>query len=314
MVATAVLLVSATLSAARLWPRDQRLVDLVVAFTPLGLVGYAAALVLLLLLLRTARRRRWLGLGALLALAGLVLHVSWLAPAYTAEEAGADPILRVTTLNTLFGRADPDAVLGVVRRDDPGVLVLEEVDEALWAKIEGPLREDLPHVYGWPNGGAAGTITLSRWRLTERRQLPGVNGIFSMRVQAPLRFRLLAVHTTQPIAGHAAWLADLEMLRRELGRDDGPVIATGDFNATVDHRPMRRLLGSRLRDAAERSGAGFQPTWPSDGQASVLGVPVPVSLITLDHVLVDGFAVIGTSTLEVPGSDHRAVTAALVPR
>ena len=61
---------------------------------------------------------------------------------------------------------------------------------------------------------------------------------------------------------------------------DGPVcVLLGDFNATLDHAPLRRLLGTGYRDAADVRGAGFTPTWPYDGK--------PVPGVTLDHVLAD---------------------------
>jgi endonuclease/exonuclease/phosphatase family metal-dependent hydrolase len=81
-----------------------------------------------------------------------------------------------------------------------------------------------------------------------------------------------------------------------------PRLLLGDFNATLDHAALRRLIGSGYRDAADAVGAGLRPTWPAD--------VVPV--VTLDHVLVDSRIGVRSVTVHaVPGTDHRAVVAVL---
>jgi hypothetical protein len=42
-------------------------------------------------------------------------------------------------------------------------------------------------------------------------------------------------------------------------------ILIGDFNATLDHVALRRLLATGYRDAASVVGTGLTPTWPYDG-------------------------------------------------
>ena len=72
---------------------------------------------------------------------------------------------------------------------------------------------------------------------------------------------------------------------------------------------MRALADAGFRDVGELANQGWQPTWPSSGEVSLLGVPVP-SLAQIDHVLVGPrLAAIGMHTHEIPGSDHRAVVA-----
>jgi endonuclease/exonuclease/phosphatase family metal-dependent hydrolase len=77
----------------------------------------------------------------------------------------------------------------------------------------------------------------------------------------------------------------------------------GDFNATLDHAAVRRLLDTGYVDAADAVGNGLTPTW----QASL--VP-PVSI---DHVLVEeGIGVRAVRVHDIARSDHRAVVADLV--
>ena len=85
-------------------------------------------------------------------------------------------------------------------------------------------------------------------------------------------------------------------------------VLAGDFNATLDHAPMRRLLSSGYRDAAATVGVGLVGTWgPYDGDL--------IPPVTIDHVLVDRrVAVAAVSVHPLPGGDHRAVLAELVFR
>ena len=58
-----------------------------------------------------------------------------------------------------------------------------------------------------------------------------------------------------------------------------PRVLAGDFNATLDHAELRRLLDRGYRDAAEQAGVALRPTWPA-------GKSLP-TLVTIDHVLAD---------------------------
>ncbi|MGW4825486.1 endonuclease/exonuclease/phosphatase family protein [Streptomyces sp. NPDC004227] len=79
----------------------------------------------------------------------------------------------------------------------------------------------------------------------------------------------------------------------------------GDFNASLDHTPMRRLLAAGLTDTHAELGHGWARTWP-------VGHALVPPLIQLDHVL-HGSGLVGVSVGErtVPGTDHRAVVAVL---
>jgi endonuclease/exonuclease/phosphatase (EEP) superfamily protein YafD len=114
---------------------------------------------------------------------------------------------------------------------------------------------------------------------------------------------LLAVHTDSPDLGrNRAWRATLRQLPRAGAR--GPELMVGDFNATLDHAEMRRVLDRGWADAADRSGGGLVGTWPSDAS--------PFPTVVLDHVLVGrGIGVRSTEVFGVHNSDHRAVLAVL---
>lgn len=78
-----------------------------------------------------------------------------------------------------------------------------------------------------------------------------------------------------------------------------------DFNATLDHGPLRPLLDTGYVDAAAPVGAGLVGTWgPHDGDL--------IPPVVIDHVLVDRrIAVRDVTVHPLPGSDHRMVLAEL---
>jgi endonuclease/exonuclease/phosphatase (EEP) superfamily protein YafD len=109
------------------------------------------------------------------------------------------------------------------------------------------------------------------------------------------------VHTRAPVsAGNVgAWKAELRALPSAAPTGAVRILA-GDFNATLDHADLRRVIDRGYEDAADELGNGLRGTWPADRRC-----PPPV---TIDHVLAD--ARCGARSLEaidVPGSDHRAV-------
>jgi endonuclease/exonuclease/phosphatase (EEP) superfamily protein YafD len=114
----------------------------------------------------------------------------------------------------------------------------------------------------------------------------------------------------RPAHGDAAgWSADLTAVRTAAVTAPTPVVVAGDLAATRDHLPLRDLDGRGFRDAATQARSGWQPTWPL--HRDVLGVGVP-PLTAPDHVLVgDGLTAARTETVDLPGSDHRALLAIL---
>jgi endonuclease/exonuclease/phosphatase (EEP) superfamily protein YafD len=82
-------------------------------------------------------------------------------------------------------------------------------------------------------------------------------------------------------------------------------VLLGDFNATLDHEPLRELLATGYRDAAAETGSGLRPTWPANGRR--------LPPVTIDHVLADeriGFR--DYATADLAGTDHRPVAVTLV--
>lgn len=134
--------------------------------------------------------------------------------------------------------------------------------------------------------------------------LPEASRQFAARVTEGARRRglnLIAVHPAPPIPGQVAqWRADLAEVTRWCAT---PAIIAGDFNATLDHPPFKRLLDSGCVDTAALSGNALIGTWPSSWPR-LLAAPI-------DHVLLAGQrrTVTSFTVHDITGTDHRALLA-----
>ncbi|MEO3811758.1 endonuclease/exonuclease/phosphatase family protein [Sphaerisporangium sp. B11E5] len=276
-----------------------------VAFTPLVAAASAAAPLAALLL------RRWPALAAsVLVTAALGACV---LPRALAEgnPPAAGREFRVMATNMAVGAAPARDVVGLVRRLKPDVLTIQELTPAA---VEGLKRAGLegllPHRAGKPANGPWGSGIYARFPLGAGsvieygnfRQAEAV-----VKVPGGPEVYVASVHPCAPRYGYKVpcWAQGLRALPSAAPRGMVRVLA-GDFNATLDHGALRRLLATGYRDAADVTGQGLSPTWPAKGWKPVPGV-------TLDHVLADPrVAIRGYSTHHVPMTDHRTVFAHLV--
>jgi endonuclease/exonuclease/phosphatase (EEP) superfamily protein YafD len=262
------------------------------------------------LLLGLATRRWGSCTGAVLAVAVLGAGVLPRAVADAQPEV-TGPALTVASTNLYYGQADPRAVVELVRSHDVDVLSLQELTPPAVAALDAAgLRELLPHRVFRPEPRAAGTGLASRYPLQERAStlpssyhwqpaalvdLPGTSEV-----------EVVAVHAVAPVGRIQPdeWRAEIADLPPPL---PGPAtrLLVGDFNATLDHQPLRELLGTGYRDAADAVGRGLLATWPTD--------TLMVSVAAIDHVLVEQTCRVRSfGTLLLPGGDHRAVVAEIV--
>jgi len=275
------------------------------AFTP-----YVAGWTLVPVVLALALRRWWAaGVAALTAVA----LIGVVAPRALAdgEPLPNGPTLRVLTANLLVGVADPAAVVAVVRTHRVDVLAVQEFTPDAQAALDRHgLAELLPHRQLNAEVGSPGSGLYARYPLTDGGTRDNYGGF----TQAYATVRVpgappLLVESAHPCAPHEheqlrCWHTDLD--RQPKATPDGPLrILAGDFNATLDHKPLRALLDTGYVDAAAAAGVGLTGTWgPYDGD--------PIPPVVIDHVLVDRrIGVRAASVHPLPGSDHRAVLADL---
>ncbi|MFC4589611.1 endonuclease/exonuclease/phosphatase family protein [Sphaerisporangium corydalis] len=276
-----------------------------VAFTPYVAAASVAAPLTALLL------RRW-RIAAAGALVTAVLGACVLPRAL----AGGDPPaagreLRIMTANMAAGAASAEAVVGLVRRLKPDVLTVQELTpDAVEGLKRAGLGDLLPTLAGSPAKGPWGSGIYARFPLRAAPVIEYGNfrqAVAVVRVPGGPEVYVASVHPCAPRFGYkvACWAQGLRALPGAEPRGVVRVLA-GDFNATLDHGALRRLVGTGYRDAADATGQGLSPTWPAKGWRPIPGV-------TLDHVLADPrVAVRAYSTHLVPGTDHRPLFAHLV--
>lgn len=282
------------------------------AFTP-----YVAAWSLVPLVLALSMRRWWAaGVAAVVALAfAWVVLPRWVGSGSPAS-AGGSRTVRVLTVNLRFGQADPAAVQALVRDQRVDLLALQEyTKDAETALDQAGLAAVLPYRESHPAGGGGGSAVYARFPLRD-------GGVRTNQCGFLQAYATVAVPGARPVVVESAhpsapsdlkyldcWRADLAGQPGALdppATPDGPVrVLAGDFNSTLDHRALRRVVARGYRDAAESVGTGLVGTWgPYDGS--------PVLPVTIDHVLVDRrIGVRAVSVHGVRGSDHRGVLAQL---
>ncbi|MEV7011812.1 endonuclease/exonuclease/phosphatase family protein [Streptosporangium sp. NPDC051022] len=266
---------------------------------------YAAAGSLVPLLLAAVTRSRAATAVALVTTAAFGLSV--LPRTVGSAEPTGTP-LRVLTLNMLFGHADPEAVMDLVRRLKPDVLSAQELTPGMADELDAAgLKDVMPHRVLQTAWSASGSGLFSRYSLTPLENLfrPIGHNMPAAVLSVPGAgdIELVDVHPFPPLGSQVhEWTAALAAFPPASANRIR--VFAGDFNASLDHAALRRFLDQGYADAAERVGQGLVPTWPANQRMP--------PLITIDHVVVDRRVNVNeVSVHTVPGTDHRAVFADL---
>ncbi|MFB7312090.1 endonuclease/exonuclease/phosphatase family protein [Streptomyces sp. NPDC056192] len=74
----------------------------------------------------------------------------------------------------------------------------------------------------------------------------------------------MAVHTYYPLGDAKRWTRDMTALASMARRSGPDAVFLGDFNASLDHTPMRGLLEAGRTDTHAELGHGWARTWPVD--------------------------------------------------
>ena len=303
------------LTLARPWDSTTGLVIRMQALAPLGIALHGLVLVLCLAggLLRARGRRAPLLVAALVAFGGLAVHLWWFAPQVTGDEPGVGDgtrTLTVMTANIYADAGDPVQVVEEAGRAEADVLVVQEITERALSRMdEAGLGELLPHRIGTPTR-SAGTMVFADEPLDEPQRLATLFECWRVDIGA---LSLLAVHPVAPVlpTGPEQWREEHRLILEAVREHDVDLVV-GDLNASADHAVFRDLEDAGLRDAAEVTNEGWQPTWPATGWGSLSWVP---PMIRLDHVLVGPrLAALSAQTVEIDGADHLAVIAEVATR
>jgi endonuclease/exonuclease/phosphatase (EEP) superfamily protein YafD len=271
---------------------------------------YAIVLTAAVALLAVLVKARVIALVAIVGLAILVAPRAGRVAENDQPRATGTRVI-VATANVRFGRADPAALMRQVTRERIDVLALQEdTPDFTVGLVDAGLRRALPYAAALPAPGARGISVYSRFPITgvprgrgDRRSVGGTVALPSG--------RKLHVRSLHPYPLHGGqrrfreWERDITSLLRTARSVPAPAVLLGDYNATLDHRPLRTLLGAGLRDAADETGAAWRPTWTNGRWAA----------LSLDHVLVPpSVAVRDVKIHDLAGSDHDLLVATLQTR
>jgi endonuclease/exonuclease/phosphatase (EEP) superfamily protein YafD len=272
-------------------------------FTP-----YAATAALLVLGVAVALRNWAAAMVATLAAASLAVAVLPRTIGSDVEQPAGRQTLTVLSSNVYLGAASATDLVALVDRYQPDLLSVQELTPSFDARLRrAGLKRQLPYAMLMPQPRGRGGGLYARYPLTRlalqthfRFRMPRA----MLTLPGGRRLRVVSVHPMPPNMSYDEWRMGLESLPTP--GSGIPWVLAGDFNGTFDQAEFRDVVDSGYRDAADATGNGLQPTWPTD---EVL----PWGVMTIDHVLADrrlGVADFGVVSLE--GSDHRAIHARLV--
>ena len=252
-----------------------------------------------------------------------------IAPAgsISADPADWDGALTTFSFNTHYSEAHKVELAVAIRRAAAEVVVLPETSAEYGQAIADLLAQDGLRYTVFSAGDqkdAADPTTVLVSAVIgdyEQAQAPAGAGHGTVLLrpagEAELnghrRPTILGVHTHAPVPGSMEeWLASVEVVVGQCrGGADGTgpapepgLVVAGDFNATLDHAPMKDLGG--CADAGLEAGIGGVSTWPTSSHTTLLGSPI-------DHVLADSstWRARSASVLTLSGSDHRALVVEL---
>lgn len=216
--------------------------------------------------------------------------------------------IRVLTANLSNGSADPKALAALSR--DTDLLIVQELSAELADDLAG-LESEFPYRVLDPRPHAAGAGVWSRYPIVRSSRDDGyVLGLLTLTLRpsgSASDVTVLNVHLAGPYPQPIdRWRQEIAALRDTMNEETNggrrqAVIVAGDFNATTDMRPLRRLLSDGFTDARDNSGAGLLPTFPADRRWP--------PLLGIDHILTLNAATSDVRTERVPGSDHLGLRA-----
>lgn len=208
--------------------------------------------------------------------------------------------LSLLNVNVLQDNRNHAALLDLVARADPDVLLLLETDDQ-WARALAPLDERYPFQIAQPLPNTYGMMLFSKLPLEgqvlyrKQPRVPSITARINLPGAGPVT--LHAVHPQPPMPGEATGERDVElvMVGAEVRESGGAALVVGDLNDvgwSDTSRLFRRLSG--MLDA--RIGRGIYPTYHAD---------YVFARWPLDHLFVTRhFRLMDIDRLGDIGSDH----------
>ncbi len=224
--------------------------------------------------------------------------------------------LSILSINLLHANSRTRAVCEVIRSAAPDIILLQEYTYEWNLALSDHLAEDWPHRATAPRSDSFGMALYSRQPfIDEVEKSLSLGEAYTPQFRAMIRhdgreIALYNIHLLPPkptyFAEQVREFADLLDL---LENEPLPVVLAGDFNFTSASTFADRLKAKSFRDVHDLAGYGRGRTWCQ---------LQPLRYLPgwrLDHVYLSEELTAATSrTLNVPGSDHKAVSAEVVIR
>lgn len=245
----------------------------------------------------------WRRNGAMMVVLALAAAAATLWPALRNTGAAAlpTPAYSLIQMNLRFNNPRPEAVLGLLEREKPDVVTLEEVS-AVWIERLTATQADYPYRLICPAHSYIGGVAI----LSRRPILEVDTGCSRGRALALATIDFDG-RTAQVAALHLGWPwpfgqdRQVDKLAPMLAGLGPRVVLAGDFNATPWSRTVRTLAAAGGLKLAQWVGPSYLDRRVPGWLRPLVGLPI-------DHVMTKGDIVAGRTTrLEAVGSDHLPV-------
>ena len=222
-----------------------------------------------------------------------------------------DTALRVYSANILC--ANSDFGVGIAEEiltEEPDFVVLAEASPEAVAGMN-EVFETYPYLETIGEEEYR-VIFLSKYPIIEHATLfPDLMRPFlSCKVQVEGKIiEIISVHTASPWTRErtADWAKSLLLLAEYIVDAEPQLVLAGDFNATLAHAPLRKVVAARnLTDSNN-----FRATWPANRHRLPIffvSVPSP-KMLSLDHVFTTGMLPLSCRLGTGVGSDHAPIIA-----
>jgi endonuclease/exonuclease/phosphatase (EEP) superfamily protein YafD len=194
-----------------------------------------------------------------------IANVLPFTPLWRRQSADYDPVrdrdgkpFRLIACNVKQANDRYAALVDIVAKHDPDLVVLMEVDHAWLDALDG-LLSDFPHVVREPRDNSYGMVLASRFPLSKvavadllTEGVPSIRATVSL--SDDLLFRLYAIHPEPPVPHRGSEGRDGEtgLVALKVREEELPVLVTGDLNdvawsgTTRRFRRVSRLLDPRI--------------------------------------------------------------------
>lgn len=230
----------------------------------------------------------------------------WSVEVLAAKESNVDGHLSIITSNVLTPNRNAKALIALVRKHSPDVLVTLESDQ-WWQDQLDTLQSEMPYTIKCPLDNLYGMHVYSRLRLEEAEiqflvedDVPSIHALLRLKSGDGVRIHFLHPAPPSPTENpeSAERDAELVVVARSIENSNQPIIVTGDLNDvawSATTRLFRKLSG--LLDP--RVGRGMFNTFHAD---------LPFVRWPLDHLFhSEHFTLRSIQRLPSIGSDHFAL-------